>query len=113
MLASMAKCEQSLALSAQRYEKNPSPPNDEPEFLLAASFSLVVHSVVERKFFLNTNLSNYTNFFCTWIIRKICEIRVRLLHHHGFACCAEKCSDNVTKDLEYCFYCFVHNSVCF
>jgi len=53
------------------------------------------------------------NFFCTWIIRKICEIRVRLLHHHGFACCTEKGSDNVTEDLEYCFYCFVHSVVCF
>ena len=73
----------------------------------------VFHSVVERIFFLNTNLSNYTNFFCTWIIRKICEIRVRLLHHHGFACCTEEGSDDVTEDLEYCFYCFVHNSVCF
>ena len=73
----------------------------------------VFHSVVERKIFLNTNLSNYTNFFCTWIIRKICEIRVRLLHHHGFACCAEEGSDNVTEDLEYCFYCFVHSVVCF
>jgi hypothetical protein len=37
MLASMAECEQSLALSAQRYEKNPSPPNDEPEFSVALS----------------------------------------------------------------------------
>ena len=36
-----------------------------------------------------------------------------LLHHHGFASCAEKCSDNVTEDLEYCFYCFVHSVVCF
>ena len=35
------------------------------------------------------------------------------LHHRGFACCAEKCSDNVTEDLEYCFYCFVHSVVCF
>ena len=69
----------------------------------------VFHSVVERKIFLNTNLSNYTNFFCTWIIRKICEIRVRLLHHCCFAGCTEECGDNVTKDLEYCFYCFVHN----
>jgi len=75
--------------------------------------SCVFHSVVERKIFLNTNLSNYTNFFCTWIIRKICEIRVRLLHHHGFAGCAEEGSDDVTEDLEYCFYCFVHSVVCF
>ena len=35
------------------------------------------------------------------------------LHHCRFAGCTEEGSDNVTKDLEYCFYCFVHNSVCF
>ena len=36
-----------------------------------------------------------------------------LLHHHGFACCAEEGSDNVTCNLKDCLPCFVHNSVCF
>ena len=36
-----------------------------------------------------------------------------LLHHSCFAGCAEEGSDNVTEDLEYCFYCFVHSVVCF
>ena len=36
-----------------------------------------------------------------------------LLHHHGFACCAEEGSDNVTCNLKDCLPCLVHNSVCF
>ena len=36
-----------------------------------------------------------------------------VLHHHGFACCAEEGADNVTCNLENCLPCFVHNSVCF
>jgi len=35
-----------------------------------------------------------------------------ILHHHGFACCTKKGSDNVTCNLKDCLPCFVHNSVC-
>jgi hypothetical protein len=52
---------------------------------------------LNAKFFLNTNLTNLTNNLSTEIIRVIREIRVRLLHHHGFAGCTEEGSDNVTE----------------
>ena len=35
------------------------------------------------------------------------------LHERCFSCCAEDGGDDVTENLEYCFPCFVHNSVCF